>query len=63
MTRTAVVVLVDDADVLVELVRIGCAAVAAQSIATTDAVRSMRRARTLRVGAQFIDELDPTDDT
>ena len=62
MTREAIVVWTEDASVLADLVRIGCAAIAADSIPATAAVDEMRRRRILRVGAAFLDEIDPYED-
>lgn len=59
MKRDAVVILTDDAEVIADLVRVGCAAIAALPIRSTDAVGQMRRDRRLRIGAAFLDELQP----
>jgi hypothetical protein len=63
VNRDALVVLVDDADAVAALVRIGCAATAASPLASTDGVGLMRRQRLLRIGQAFLDEIDPEDDT
>ena len=61
MNRTGIVVVTDDAQVIADLVRVGCAATAAMS--SGGAVNEMRRLRALRIGREFLDELDPTNDT
>lgn len=55
------VVLTDDAEVIAHLVRVGCAATAAMP--SEGAVHEMHRMRALRIGRQFLDELDPHDDS
>lgn len=60
MRRTGIVILTTDAQVIANLVRIGCAATAAMP--SDGAVGEMRRRRALEIGGRFLDELDPIDD-
>ena len=60
MNRTGIVVITEDAQVIADLVRVGCAATAAMS--SGGAVDEMRRMRALRIGSAFLDDLDPIND-
>lgn len=61
MNRTGIVIVTDDAEIITQLVRVGCAAI--NAMPSRGAIDEMRRRRMLRIGRQFLDDLDPDDDT